>query len=263
MDDLVLLKKDGPIAEVIFNRPEVHNAYNMNSVRRLEEIYKELKHDLSIRAVILYGAGETAFSSGGDINKEFMSYSAIEASREVKYIQDVFSMIEQLPSPVIAAVNGYCFGGGFEMALAADIRLASYTAVFGLPEVTIGILPGAGGTQRLIRYIGGRSLANEILMAGKRINAEEAYRVGLVSELYENNSELLAGARKKAVTIATNCSPRAAENIKKCVINGQSMNLDGGLRFEGELWGLLYSTDDQKEGMLAFKEKRKPIYKGK
>jgi len=191
-----------------------------------------------------------------------MNLSPIEAARKVKSIQDTFSLFEQLPSVVIAAVNGFTFGGGFEVALAADIRIASKSAIFGQPEVTIGILPGAGGTQRLIRYIGSRSVANEILLAGKKIRAEEAYRLGLVSEVYETNEELLAAAREMAKRITTTCAPRAVEFIKKSVIYGQSMDLNGGLRLEGELWALLYSTTDQREGMTAFMERRKANFKG-
>lgn len=262
MKENIIFKIEGSIAEIIFNRPEVYNAYNMDTVIRLKEILLELKENREVVAVVLYGAGDKAFSSGGDINDEFMNYSPLEASRAVKTIQESFSMLEQLPSVVIAAVNGFAFGGGFEVALAADIRLASKSAVFGLPEVTIGILPGAGGTQRIIRHIGSRSIANEVLMAGRRIKADEAYRIGLVSEVYETNEDLLAAARGMAAKIAATCAPRSIEFIKKSVIYGQNMDLNGGLRLEGELWALLYSTEDQREGMTAFMEKRKPNYKG-
>lgn len=262
MEDHVLLKKDGNVAEMTINRPQVHNAYNMDTLNRFKEILFELKEDRDIRALIIYGAGNKAFSTGGDINLDFSSYSPIEAARIVKVIQDGFSLLEQMPFVVIAAVNGYCFGGGFEVALAADIRIASKSAIFGLPEVTIGILPGAGGTQRLIRYIGSRSLANEMLLAGKKIGAEEAYRRGLVSDVYQTNEETLAAARTMANNIAATCAPKAVENIKKSIIYGQSMDLSGGLRLEGELWALLYSTADQREGMTAFMERRKPNFKG-
>lgn len=264
MKDMVLLKKDGAVAEVILNRPEIYNAYSVNMMKRLKEVLNEVKHDGSIRVVIIYGAGHKAFSAGGDIDKDFKGYEPIEASIAVRKVyQDTFTILEEMPSIVIAAVNGYCLGGGLEMALCSDIRLASKSAIFGSPEVNLGILPGAGGTQRLPRYIGDRSLANDMLLTGKRINGDEAYRVGLVSELYDTKDELLAAAREKAAVIIAKTAPIAVSNIKKAIIYGQNMDLNGGLRYEGELWALLYATEDQKEAMTAFKEKRQANFKGK
>ncbi len=264
MEEMVLLKQEGAIAEVILNRPEIYNTYSLKMMAKLKEVLNKIKEDPSIRVVIIYGAGDKAFSAGGDIDKDFKGYEPIEASKIVKEVyQDTFGMIEELPSIVIAAVNGFCFGGGLEMALCSDIRIASKSAIFGAPEVNLGILPGAGGTQRLPRYIGDRSLANEMLLTGKRINADEAYRVGLVSELFDTKEELLAAAREKATTIIAKVAPIAARHIKKAIINGQNMDLNGGLRYEGELWALLYATEDQKEAMTAFKEKRSANFKGK
>jgi len=263
MSEKILLNKNGAVAELIFNRPDRHNAYDLDMLDDLEDAFGNIRKDSAIRAVIIYGAGESAFSSGGDIDSIFQDLSPKKAAVFVRRIQDVFSMQEEIPAAVISAINGYCFGGGFEIALASDIRIASKSAYMGLPEVGVGILSGAGGTQRLMRYIGSRTVANEMLLTGKKLKADEALACGLVSSVYETNEELLLEARKLANKIAVTCSPSSIEAIKKCVLYGQNMDLTAGLRFEGEQWGMLFGTGDQIEGIKAFQERRKPNFPGR
>lgn len=263
MSEKVLLKKSGGVAEIVFNRPERQNAYDLEMLYALEAAFQDVKEDRRIRSVLLYGAGESAFSSGGDIDSVFEDLSSKRAAIFVRKIQDVFSMQQEIPAAVISAINGYCFGGGFEIALASDIRLASKSALMGLPEVTVGILPGAGGTQRLMRCIGSRSVVNEILMAGKKLRAEDALLRGVVSAVYETNAELISAGRALAEKIAVSCSPTSVEAIKKCTIYGQDMNLTNGMRFEGEQWAMLFGTPDQIEGIRAFQQRRKPVFPGR
>jgi enoyl-CoA hydratase len=211
-----------------------------------------------VRAIIVTGAGDRAFIAGADI-AEMKDKSPSEALAFARLGQAVCSAIEAAPQPVIAAINGYALGGGCEIALACDIRLASETAVLGQPEVALGVPPGWGGTQRLPRVIG-PGLARELIYTGRRVGAEEALRIGLVNAVYPP-AELLERARALAAEIARN-APVAVRLSKEAIRRGLDVDLAAGLALEAQAFALAFSTADQREGMSAFLEKRSPEFRG-
>jgi len=250
--------RDGGVATVTMNRPEAYNAFNSQQLRDLLAAFRQLRDDRAVRCVILTGAGPRAFASGADI-KEMVGMSPEQALAFGRLGQGVAAAIEGLPQPVIAAVNGYAFGGGCELALACDIRLASGNAQFAQPEVTLGIPPGWGGTQRLPRLIGPGAAADMIL-TGRRIGAEEALRLGLVQAVYPQEA-LLDEATKLARQIARN-SPRALANAKRAMALAFNGNVATGLDAELHLFSESFGTPDQREGMTAFVEKRAANFTG-
>lgn len=246
------LERRGPIAIVTMNRPEALNAFNGEQLRLLAETFDEIGNDGSIRCVVLTGAGERAFAAGADI-KEMKDLDGVSGLAFGRAGHRATRSVEELPQPVIAAVNGFALGGGCELALAADIRLASENAVFAQPEVTLGIPPGWGGSQRLPRLVG-PGLAAELIFTGRRVKADEALRIGLVNAVYPL-AQLLDEATKLAETIAAN-SPlavRSAKQLVRLAFNGQTID---GLDTEARAFGEAFTTGDQKEGMTAFVEKR-------
>lgn len=246
------LERRGPIAIVTMNRPEALNAFNGKQLRLLAETFDEIGNDGSIRCVVLTGAGERAFAAGADI-KEMKDLDGVSGLAFGRAGHRATRSVEELPQPVIAAVNGFALGGGCELALAADIRLASENAVFAQPEVTLGIPPGWGGSQRLPRLVG-PGLAAELIFTGRRVKADEALRIGLVNAVYPL-AQLLDEATKLAETIAAN-SPlavRSAKQLVRLAFNGQTID---GLDTEARAFGEAFTTGDQKEGMTAFVEKR-------
>ena len=250
---------DKEIAVITINRPKFLNALNTEVLRELSEAIDLIDQDPSFRAVIVTGAGEKAFAAGADI-AEMQHKDVLEARAFASLGNKTFSKLENVNKPVIAAVNGFALGGGCELAMACDIRIAGNKAKFGQPEVGFGIMAGFGGSQRLARLVG-VGIAKEILFTGDLINAERAYEIGLVNRVVDS-TEVLEEAKKMAKTIAAK-SPLGVQFSKKSVNEGVNLDLDQALSLETELFGSLFSTKDQAEGMSAFLEKRQPFFIGK
>jgi enoyl-CoA hydratase len=246
------VSKDGAVATVTLNRPEALNAFNTDQLRSVIEAFAAIKEDRSVRAVVLAGAGERAFAAGADI-KEMVELDRAGALAFGRLGHTMTRSIETLPQPVIAAINGFALGGGCEVALAADIRIASETAVFAQPEVGLGIPPGWGGTQRLVRAVG-PGMGAEMILTGRRVKADEAVRIGLVNAVYPA-TELINRASVLAATIAgqSPLAVRAAKRLMQLAFNGQTVT---GLDTELQSFADLFGSADQREGMAAFIEKR-------
>jgi enoyl-CoA hydratase len=258
MDNVRIEVRDG-LGIVTIDRPKVLNALNAQTVGEIHEAFEQLRSNESVRAVIVTGAGEKAFVAGADIN-ELAKLTPTTGKETAERGQAVFRGIETFPKPVIAAINGFALGGGCELALACHIRIASENAQLGLPEVTLGIIPGYGGTQRMARLLGkGRTL--ELICSGDRISAAEAERIGLVNRVVPA-AELMATAEELAKKIASR-GPLAVKAAIEAVMAGSDMGFEEGQFLEATLFGLLASTEDMKEGMAAFLEKRKADFKGK
>ena len=246
------------IARVTVNRPKVLNALNERTVREIHAAFASLKHDPSVGAAILTGAGEKAFVAGADIN-ELAVMSPLQGEASSRLGQAAFAEIESLGKPVIAAVNGFALGGGCELALACHMRFAAEGAKMGLPEVGLGIMPGYGGTQRLPRLVGlGRAL--ELIATARLIDAQEAYRIGLVNGVLPA-ADLLPHCEKVAGEILSR-GPLAVRCAMDAAIRGTETDLTHGLEMESTYFGLLASTADMREGLRAFLEKRKPTFTG-
>ena len=250
--------KDG-ILIITIDRPKVLNALNAQTVDELRLAFKNAREDDAVRCVILTGAGEKAFVAGADI-RELAQMTPITGKAIAERGQRTFLSIERFPKPVIGAINGFALGGGCELALACHIRIASDKAQLGLPEVTLGIIPGYGGTQRMARLLG-KGKALELILTGDRIGAEEAERIGLVNKVVPA-AELMSTAEEMARTIASR-GPLAVRAAVEAVMSGSEMPFAEGQFLEATLFGLLASTDDMKEGMAAFLEKRQADFKGK
>jgi enoyl-CoA hydratase len=232
---------------------------NYDTLTDIKTAVKSLSEDDEVHVVIITGSGEKAFVAGADI-KEMKDMSPLEARRFMLYGQSVFNMIDNLPKPTIAAVNGFALGGGTELALSCDMILASENAKFGLPEVTLGIHPGFGGTQRLPRLIGS-ARAKELIFTGKMIDAKEAERIGLVNKV-TSSDKLNEEAKDLAQKIMKN-GMVAIRLVKSAINAGLDTTLEKGLAYEAETQGLAFSTEDKNEGLSAFMEKRKPNFKGR
>jgi enoyl-CoA hydratase len=254
----VLFEKGDRIAWVTLNRPEKLNALNHEVLHELERIFADLEQDPEVGVVVLTGTGEKAFVAGADIG-ELKSLDTTGARIQALRGQAVFQRIESMPKPVIAAVNGFALGGGCELALACHIRIASENAKFGLPEVSLGVIPGYGGTQRLPRLVG-KGVALDLILSGEMTSAAEALRMGLVSRVVPQ-ADLRATAEKLARTILSR-GPLALRSALTAVNEGLEMPLEQGLLFEAALFGLLAATTDMQEGMGAFLEKRQAQFKG-
>lgn len=247
------------IYRLIINRPKSLNALNGAT---LEEIYAaalQVGQNAEARVLLVTGAGEKAFVAGADI-AEMQDLSPVEARLFSQKGIRAFRALETLPIPTIAVVNGYCLGGGCEVAMGCDWILASDKAIFGLPEVNLGVIPGFGGTQRLARRIG-KPRALELTITGRQIKAEEALSYGLVNRIFPADA-LMEEALNMARTIAAK-APIAVRNIKEAIWRGQDMDLDNACALENQMFGLCFSTLDQKEGMKAFLEKRKAEFKNR
>lgn len=256
MNNLIVNKND-QITEIIFNRSKALNALNSETIKEFEVILNAVKEESNTKIIIISGAGEKAFVAGADIT-EMKDLTALEARSFSSMAQRVFCLIENSPQIFIAAVNGYALGGGCELAMACDIRIASKKAVFGQPEVSLGIIPGFAGTQRLPRLVG-KGIASELIFTGRKIDAMEAYRIGLVNKVCEP-TELIEKSYEIANMILKNGSKAVA--LAKAAINrGLNMDNESAYSYESDLFGLCFSTKDQKEGMTAFIEKRKPEFK--
>jgi E-phenylitaconyl-CoA hydratase len=248
------------IATVTLDRPEAMNALDPDSVNQLHAIWQQISSDSDIRVVILTGAGDRSFCTGADLKK---TIPPAESFAELHFgsVGSTANMANlHTGKPVIAAINGFALGGGLELALQCDIRIASDRASFGLPEVCIGSIPGAGGTQRILRAVG-QSDAMLMLMTGARIDATEALRIGLVSRVVAP-SILMETATSIASQIAAN-APLAVSAVKRLAIVGRDISLPAGLELEQQSFGLLRNSEDRIEGRTAFAEKRKPVFKAK
>ncbi len=252
----VLLERDGGIAIITLNRPKALNALNYDTLMEIHQSFNDLAVDESVSVVILTGAGEKAFVAGADIS-QMKELDSVQARKFGVMGQKVFKTIEDFSRPVIAAVNGFALGGGCELAMACDIRVASENAKFGQPEVNLGVIPGFGGTQRLPRLIG-KGRAYELLFTGDIIDAGEAHRIGLVNKVVEQE-RLLDVCREMAAKISSK-GPLAVSLCKEAVNNGLEMDLDRACQYEMALFGLCFASDEQKEGMRAFIEKRSPKF---
>ena len=249
----VLLEKKGHYAVATINRPKALNALNSQVLEDLNELVDLVAADEEIRALVLTGAGEKAFVAGADIG-EMSTLTKAEGEAFGKKGNDVFRKLETMAIPTIAAINGFALGGGCELSMSCDIRICADTAVFGQPEVGLGITPGFGGTQRLARLVS-PGMAKQLIYTARNIKADEALRIGLVNAVYPAE-ELMAAAEKMADTIAKN-APIAVRACKKAINEGLDVDMDAALVIEEKLFGSCFETYDQAEGMGAFLEKRK------
>jgi enoyl-CoA hydratase len=257
--DSILLEIKQHLAIVTINRKEAMNAFNYDTLASLESVVESLRINSDIRAVIFTGAGEKAFSVGADL-KERKTLTEEQVRRNVYKIGEVFQAVSTLPQPTIAAMNGYAFGGGMELALACDFRIAVNGTSMGLTETGLAIIPGAGGTQRLPRLIG-ESKALELILTAKRLSAEEAVEIGLVTKSV-TKERFWEEVNSFAEKILAN-GPIALQQAKFAVKNGMNTDLQTGLQIERKAYELTIPTEDRVEALLAFGEKRKPEFKGK
>lgn len=256
---VLLTEENDGIAILTLNRPEVMNSFNFALLHALKEQIEALRFNTNIRVVIITGSGQKAFCAGADL-KERTTYSESQVKEFIFTIRNLFTSIEHLNKPVIAAINGVALGGGTELALACDIRIMSMNALMGLTETRLAIIPGAGGTQRLPRLIG-RGKAKELIFTGRRVDAHEALQIGLVNQICEQES-LLDECLKMAVMICET-GPIAIEQAKYAINYGLETDLHTGLGIESNAYWVTIPTEDRLEGLAAFQEKRKPVYKGK
>ena len=250
--EFVLYEVNGQVGTIIINRPKALNALNSQVLDELEQVLDAVELD-KIRCLILTGAGEKSFVAGADIG-EMSELTKQQGEAFGKKGNDVFRKIETFPIPVIAAVNGFALGGGCEISMSCDIRICSENAVFGQPEVGLGITPGFGGTQRLARLVG-PGMAKQMIYTARNIKAQEALRIGLVNAVYPLE-ELLPAAQKMAAGIA-NQAPIAVRNCKKAINDGLEMNMDEAIVLEEKLFGDCFETQDQRYGMAFFLDKNK------
>ena len=257
-ENLVLEISDR-IATVTVNRPEALNALNWASMEELQAVFLAMATDPDVGGIIITGSGEKAFVAGADI-KELASRTPVAAKEFALASQKILGYIEEFPKPVIAAVNGFCLGGGCELAMACHLRIAADTSKFGQPEVNLGIIPGNGGTQRLPRLVGkGRAL--QLLLSGAFIDAQEAYRIGLVNQVVPLTD--LIGAARRFMRTLLQKSPLAMQLCLQAVHHGLAIPLEQGVQLEANLFGLCFASEDAREGIQAFIEKRTAEFKGK
>ncbi len=258
-DDILLAEEQGGVLLLTLNRPDVMNSLNFPLLHALRDKVASVRFKTDIRVIIITGSGEKAFCAGADL-KERATLSPDKVKEYIYTIRDLFTSIEFLNKPVIAAVNGVALGGGTELALASDIRIASRNATMGLTETRLAIIPGAGGTQRLPRLVG-KGKGKELILTGRRVGAEEALDIGLVNKVCDSEN-LLDECRQMAALICE-AGPIAIEQAKYAINYGFEADLHTGLAIESNAYWVCIPTEDRLEGLAAFREKRKPEYKGK
>ena len=259
MYQFIKYEKDGPIAIITVNRPEVMNAMNNALVEEYALAFKEAENDPEVKALILTGEGDKAFMAGADIN-EVAARDFILGRNQTRRRQEVLNILYEMPKPSVAAINGFALGAGMETALACTLRIASTNAKMGTPEVNLGIIPGNGATQRLPRVVGfGRAM--EMVLTARHLDAEEAYRIGLVNKVVP--LENLMEEAKKLIGSIINKSPLAIQYAKEAVNRSMEVGIYEGMAHESYLHALACATEDKKEGVAAFLEKRKATYQGK
>jgi enoyl-CoA hydratase/carnithine racemase len=259
MADEVLLKEEREgLVRLTLNRPEVMNAFNFALLQALKAEIEALRFRPEVRVVVITGAGDKAFCAGADL-KERATFTPLQVKEFIYTIRDLFTQIEGLNKPVIAAVNGVALGGGTELALACDLRLAAATATLGLTETRLAIIPGAGGTQRLPRLVG-RGKAKELIFTGRRVGAAEALAMGLVNQVHP--LEGLPAAWEALAAAIAETGPIAIEQAKYAIDKGLEVDLHTGLAIESNAYWVTIPTKDRLEGLAAFREKRKPVYRG-
>jgi enoyl-CoA hydratase len=255
----ILFEKDGAVGILKVNRPKSLNALNPATLREIASCLEEVRQDQSIRCLIVTGEGDRAFVAGADISA-MVSMTALEGKTFAAHGLGVVRTLEELPIPVIAAVNGFALGGGTELALACDLIIASDKAKFGQPEINLGVIPGFGGTQRLARRIG-LPRARELIYSGDMIDAETALRYGLANKVVPL-ADLMTEAKALARKLAAK-PPIAIRQAKAAINTGIDLDLENGCRFENEAFALTFATEDKVEGMKAFLEKREAKFTGK
>jgi len=257
--DNVIFEKKGQRAYVTLNRQNVLNALNSMTLDQLRDVFERIVDDSEVRVAILTGSGEKAFAAGADIQEliELVPSRAKELGRKW---HGLFNLIENMGKPVIAAINGLALGGGCELAMACDIRIAAENSKFALPELKLGVIPGGGGTQRLPRLVG-KGTAKELILTGRMIGANEALRIGLVNRVVPA-LELMTACEQMADEIIK-AAPLAVQYSLEAINKGFYMSLEDGLQLETNLSALICSTEDMKEGTTAFIEKRKPKFRGR
>ncbi|MFZ1017661.1 MAG: enoyl-CoA hydratase-related protein [Candidatus Cybelea sp.] len=256
----ILVTVEEPIGFIILNRPSVLNALRTQLLNELSSALDELERDERVAAIVVTGSGEKAFAAGADIGELNALASAGAGTRQSRRGQRLTRKIEGLSKPVIMAINGFALGGGCELAMAGDVRIASENAKFGQPEVNLGLIPGYGGSQRLTR-LAGKGIAMHLCLTGETIDANEALRIGLVTRVVPA-AELMNEAKRIAMLIAAK-APLATAACKRAINNGAHLSLDDALELEALEFGSLVDTEDIKEGTAAFLEKRKPAWKGR
>ncbi len=258
-DNVLLVEEEAGIVVLTLNRPDVMNSLNFPLLHAVREQIETLRFRPDVRVVIITGSGGKAFCAGADL-KERATLPPAKVKEYIFTIRNLFTTVEQLNKPVIAAVNGIALGGGTELALASDIRIASSNATMGLTETRLAIIPGAGGTQRLPRLVG-KGKAKELIFTGRRVNADEALEIGMVNKICDPES-LMDECRKMAAMICET-GPVAIEQAKYAINHGFETDINTGLAIESNAYWVCIPTEDRLEGLAAFKEKRKPVYKGK
>ncbi len=256
---VLLYEKHGKVATVTLNRPKALNALNTNLLKDLRDALVDTEADVDIHVIVLTGAGDRAFCAGADI-PELLDKSAIEARDWSLWVQEITSYMERLRKPILAKINGFCLGGGLELAMACDFRIATDKSLFGLPEVNLAIIPGGGGTQRLTRLIG-KTKALELLMTGTQIGAEEALRLTLVNTVVPE--AVLDAAVEAVIKELRTKSAVTLGLLKLAVNNGLEMSLEQALYYEAECFGSALATEDSREGLKAFLDRRKAEFTGK
>ena len=256
--ELVSMRREGDLVYLTIERPEVMNCLSFPTLKRFRTLLEELREDLSIRCILIAGAGDRAFCAGADL-KERKTMPEARVPDFVRNIRGLMDDVAGMPQPTIAVIQGFAFGGGTELMLACDLRIAAESAKFGLTETTLAIIPGAGGTQRLPRLIG-TSRAKDLILTGRKLDAAEAERIGLCNRVVPND-ELAAAATELAQTIAAN-GPVAVRSAKEAIDRGTDAPMEEGLAIEARCYERVLPTQDRLEALAAFAEKRKPRYEG-
>lgn len=259
MVEQVLLDVSNHVAIITMNRADSLNAFNYETLQQLQSRVEEIRVNPDVNAVVFIGAGDKAFSVGADL-KERKTLTDEQVKRNLYQINDCFNAIDQLPQPTIAAINGFAFGGGMELALACDFRIAARDALMGLTETSLAIIPGAGGTQRLPRIVG-QAKALELILTARRFSAEEGFSFGLITKVVDK-SNVLTESKAFAAGLLAN-GPIALKQAKYAIKNGMNVDLHTGLQIERKAYEVTLPTEDRLEALQAFAEKRKPVFRGR